>query len=161
MKSLPSRTCKASSKSSESTSKTKNLVLLPSRDNKQVGSGLVISEITVKAHRSNVMQKMNADSLPDHVKITARLRLAPAPKLRWLDYSDLFNFVLPVWPSANAELGVRFTRDVHFLKQHEERSFEDYESDNTKPSVIHVGTLLVAVLKPSNGDKQRHQSLMC
>jgi hypothetical protein len=34
--------------------KTKNLVLLPSRDNKQVGSGLGISEITVKAHRSNV-----------------------------------------------------------------------------------------------------------
>ena len=96
MKSLPSRTCKASSKSSESTSKTKNLVLLPSRDNKQVGSGLGISEITVKAHRSNVMQKMNADSLPDHVKIVARLRLAPVPKLRGLDYSDLFDFVLPV-----------------------------------------------------------------
>ncbi len=42
------------------------------------------------------MQKMNADSLPDHVRIVARLRLAPAPKLRGLDYSDLFDFVLPV-----------------------------------------------------------------
>ncbi|MGA8906182.1 MAG: LuxR C-terminal-related transcriptional regulator [Acidobacteriaceae bacterium] len=71
-------------------------MLLPSRDNKQVGSGLGISEITVRAHRSNVMQKMNADSLPDHVKIVARLRLASVPKLRGLDYSDLFDFVLPV-----------------------------------------------------------------
>jgi FixJ family two-component response regulator len=31
--------------------------------NKQVGGELGISEITVKAHRGNVMRKMNADSL--------------------------------------------------------------------------------------------------
>lgn len=43
--------------------------------NKQVGSELGISEVTVKAHRSRVMQKMKADSLPDLVKIAARLRL--------------------------------------------------------------------------------------
>jgi FixJ family two-component response regulator len=48
--------------------------------NKQVGGELGISEITVKAHRGKVMQKMNADSLPDLVKMAARLRLAPAPK---------------------------------------------------------------------------------
>jgi hypothetical protein len=48
--------------------------------NKQIGGELGISEITVKAHRGKVMQKMKADSLPDLVKMDARLRLAPAPK---------------------------------------------------------------------------------
>jgi RNA polymerase sigma factor (sigma-70 family) len=46
--------------------------------NKQVGVELGISEITVKAHRGRVMQKMQATSLPGLVKIAARLRLAPA-----------------------------------------------------------------------------------
>ena len=46
--------------------------------NKQVGSELGISEITVKAHRGRMMQKMKADSLADLVKIAARLRLANA-----------------------------------------------------------------------------------
>jgi FixJ family two-component response regulator len=48
--------------------------------NKQVGGELGISEITVKAHRGKVMQKMKADSLPDLVKMAARLGLAAAPK---------------------------------------------------------------------------------
>ena len=47
--------------------------------NKQVGGELGISEITVKAHRGKVMQKMKADSLAGLVKMAARLRLAPAP----------------------------------------------------------------------------------
>ncbi|HKN72652.1 MAG TPA: response regulator [Terriglobales bacterium] len=46
--------------------------------NKQVGGELGISEITVKAHRGKVMQKMKADSLADLVKMAARLRFAPA-----------------------------------------------------------------------------------
>jgi FixJ family two-component response regulator len=46
--------------------------------NKQVGLRLGISEITVKAHRGRVMQKMEADSLADLVKVAERLRLAPA-----------------------------------------------------------------------------------
>ena len=46
--------------------------------NKQVGLKLGISEITVKAHRGKVMQKMKADSLADLVKIAVRLGLAPA-----------------------------------------------------------------------------------
>ena len=46
--------------------------------NKQVGGELGISEITVKAHRGKVMQKMKADSLADLVKMAARLRVAPA-----------------------------------------------------------------------------------
>ena len=37
--------------------------------NKQVGGELGISEITVKAHRGQVMRKMKADSLPDLVKM--------------------------------------------------------------------------------------------
>jgi FixJ family two-component response regulator len=48
--------------------------------NKQVGTELRISEITVKAHRGQVMRKMDADSLPDLVRMAARLRLAAAPK---------------------------------------------------------------------------------
>ena len=43
--------------------------------NKQVGGQLGISEITVKAHRGQVMRKMKADSLPDLVKMAARLGL--------------------------------------------------------------------------------------
>jgi FixJ family two-component response regulator len=41
--------------------------------NKQVGWELGISEITVKAHRGQVMRKMHADSLPALVKMAARL----------------------------------------------------------------------------------------
>jgi FixJ family two-component response regulator len=48
--------------------------------NKQVGGKLGISVITVKAHRGKVMQKMKADSLPDLVKMSARLCVAAAPK---------------------------------------------------------------------------------
>jgi FixJ family two-component response regulator len=46
--------------------------------NKQVGGELGISEITVKAHRGKVMQKMKAGSLPDLVKMASKLRAAPA-----------------------------------------------------------------------------------
>jgi FixJ family two-component response regulator len=46
--------------------------------NKQVGGELGISEITVKAHRGQVMRKMKADSLPDLVTMAARLGLHSA-----------------------------------------------------------------------------------
>jgi FixJ family two-component response regulator len=41
--------------------------------NKQVGSELGMTEATVKAHRGKIMQKMQADSLADLVRIAARL----------------------------------------------------------------------------------------
>jgi FixJ family two-component response regulator len=43
--------------------------------NKQVGSELGISEITVKAHRGSMMRKMQAESLAELVGIATRLRL--------------------------------------------------------------------------------------
>ena len=46
--------------------------------NKQIGGELGISEITVKAHRGKVMQKMKANSVADLVKMAARLRPAAA-----------------------------------------------------------------------------------
>jgi FixJ family two-component response regulator len=48
--------------------------------NKQVGGELNISEITVKAHRGQVMRKMKAESLPDLVTMAARLGLQTPTK---------------------------------------------------------------------------------
>jgi FixJ family two-component response regulator len=43
--------------------------------NKQIGSALGISEITVKAHRGRMMRKMKVRSVPDLVRVAARLGL--------------------------------------------------------------------------------------
>ena len=48
--------------------------------NKQIGGELDISEITVKAHRGQMMRKMKADSLADLVRMAARLKLPLATK---------------------------------------------------------------------------------
>lgn len=46
--------------------------------NKLVGAELGISEITVKAHRGNVMRKMRAGSLPDLVHMATQLGVRPS-----------------------------------------------------------------------------------
>jgi FixJ family two-component response regulator len=46
--------------------------------NKQVGLELDISEITVKAHRGRVMEKMEASFLAHLMTMAARLGLGPA-----------------------------------------------------------------------------------
>ena len=56
-------------------------LVVAGRLNKQIGGELDISEITVKAHRGQVMRKMKADSLADLVKISARLGPTPALKV--------------------------------------------------------------------------------
>ncbi len=55
------------------------------RLNKQIGDDLGISEITVKAHRGQVMRKMKAPSLAELVRMASRLR-ASAPR-DWPDAS--------------------------------------------------------------------------
>jgi FixJ family two-component response regulator len=53
--------------------------VISGRLNKQVGSEMGISEITVKAHRGQVMRKMNADSLAELVRMGAALDLPAVP----------------------------------------------------------------------------------
>jgi FixJ family two-component response regulator len=48
--------------------------------NKQVGGDLGMAEITVKAHRGQVMRKMSAASFADLVNMAARLGFAPPSK---------------------------------------------------------------------------------
>jgi FixJ family two-component response regulator len=55
--------------------------------NKQVGGELGISEITVKAHRGQVMRKMKADSLPALVNMVAGLGLL-APRFPYLSLAS-------------------------------------------------------------------------
>jgi FixJ family two-component response regulator len=45
--------------------------------NKQIAGQLGITEITVKIHRGRVMYKMEADSLPELVRMFERLKLSP------------------------------------------------------------------------------------
>jgi FixJ family two-component response regulator len=49
--------------------------------NKQIAAALGISEVTVKAHRGKMMQKMRARSLPHLVWMAARLAAEPAGRI--------------------------------------------------------------------------------
>jgi FixJ family two-component response regulator len=72
--------------------------------NKQVGGELGISEITVKAHRGQVMQKMHANSFADLIKMAAKLgpsRTKEFSRLRHNDsVTDLTGELLDAAPSA-------------------------------------------------------------
>jgi FixJ family two-component response regulator len=55
-------------------------LVVSGRLNKQVGVELGISEITVKVHRGNMMEKMNAKSFLELVKMAVRLGMIPATR---------------------------------------------------------------------------------
>jgi FixJ family two-component response regulator len=80
--------------------------------NKQIGGELGISEVTVKAHRGQVMQKMKANSVADLVKMAERLRHSPAIKEnvrldeRTRIAQELHDTLLQTFLSASMQLGV-------------------------------------------------------
>ena len=47
------------------------------RLNKQIANDIGVSESTVKVHRTNLMRKMKARSLPELSRMADRLKLAP------------------------------------------------------------------------------------
>jgi FixJ family two-component response regulator len=52
-------------------------LVVTGRLNKQIANDLGVSEITVKVHRSQVMQKMGTKSLPELARMADKLKLAP------------------------------------------------------------------------------------
>jgi len=56
--------------------------LISGQLNKQVGFDLGISERTTKSHRHQILEKMQANSIVDLVRMAADLRIAPAGKVR-------------------------------------------------------------------------------
>jgi len=80
--------------------------------NKQIGGELGISEITVKAHRGQVMQKMRANSVADLVKMAERLHHSAAIKEnvrldeRTRIAQELHDTLLQTFLSASMQLGV-------------------------------------------------------
>ena len=80
--------------------------------NKQVGGELGISEITVKAHRGQVMLKMKANSVADLVKMAERLQGSNVSKEnvrleeRTRIAQELHDTLLQTFLSASMQLGV-------------------------------------------------------
>jgi FixJ family two-component response regulator len=63
------------------TAREREIMLLVTRGllNKQIAGELGLSEVTVKVHRGHVMQKMQAKSLADLVRMSDKLHIAAAP----------------------------------------------------------------------------------
>ncbi|MFT2214501.1 response regulator transcription factor [Rhizobium giardinii] len=57
-------------------------LVVTGRLNKQIAADLGVSEITVKVHRSQVMQKMGTRSLPELARMADKLNFAPKKPLR-------------------------------------------------------------------------------
>ncbi|MEK1930174.1 MAG: LuxR C-terminal-related transcriptional regulator, partial [Pararhizobium sp.] len=55
-------------------------LVVTGRLNKQIAGDLGVSEITVKVHRSQVMQKMGTKSLPELARMADKLKLAPGKR---------------------------------------------------------------------------------
>jgi len=55
-------------------------LVVTGRMNKQIAADLDLSEVTVKVHRSHVMQKMGAKSLAELVRMADRLGISGGPK---------------------------------------------------------------------------------
>jgi FixJ family two-component response regulator len=71
--------------------------------NKQVAAELGISEITVKAHRGQVMQKMQANSLPDLVRMAGRLGLATSRTTTMMrDHADHASYAVGQFTASYA-----------------------------------------------------------
>jgi FixJ family two-component response regulator len=51
--------------------------VLKGRLNKQIAGDIGVSEVTVKAHRGQVMRKMKASSLLDLARMAEKLKLTP------------------------------------------------------------------------------------
>ena len=54
--------------------------VLQGRLNKQIANDIGISEPTVKVHRSNLMRKLNVQSLPELTRMADKLTLLAAKK---------------------------------------------------------------------------------
>jgi FixJ family two-component response regulator len=78
-------------------------LVVAGRLNKQVGSDLSISEITVKAHRGRVMHKMNAKSVCDLVRMASRLCLETDSEA-WTDAAQQLPH--PLFTTAHSPRGL-------------------------------------------------------
>jgi FixJ family two-component response regulator len=88
--------------------------------NKQVGAELGISEITVKAHRGNVMRKMKADSFVHLVNMASRLRVRYSPQVSLRSTNALLDsdrIIPPAMRHAGSSSGQpRLTPAQHFAR---------------------------------------------
>jgi FixJ family two-component response regulator len=56
-------------------------LVITGRLNKQIGSELRVTEITVKAHRGRVMRKMQAASIANLINMAIKLELPSLPEI--------------------------------------------------------------------------------